>query len=64
MTSTKLLTGPSSDSQVMREARAYVASVVFRQIKGKAATAQLALAYRRGNTSHLVRNFMAAALTA
>ena len=49
---------PASMSQL------HVAGVVFRQIKGKAATARLALAYRKDNTSHLVRNFMAAALTA
>ena len=42
----------------------HVAGVVFREIKGQAPTARLALAYRKGNTSHLVRNFMAVAPSA
>ena len=45
---------PASMSQL------HVAGVVFREIKGQAPTARLALAYRKGYTSHLVRNFMAA----
>ena len=49
---------PASMSQL------HVAGVVFREIKGQAPTARLALAYRKGNTSHLVRNFMAVALSA
>ncbi len=49
---------PSSMSQL------HVAGVVFREIKCQAPTARLALAYRKGNTSHLVRNFMAVALSA
>ncbi len=49
---------PASMSQL------HVAGVVFREIKGQAPTTRLALAYRKGNTSHLVRNFMAVALSA
>ena len=49
---------PASMSQL------HVAGVVFREIKGKAPTARLALAYRKGHSSHLVRNFMAVALSA
>ena len=39
-----------------------VAGVVFRAIGGQTPIARLALAYRKGNTSGLVRNFMAAGL--
>ncbi len=48
---------PASMSQL------HVAGVGFRAIRGQTPVARLALAYRQGNTSVLVRNFMAAALT-
>ncbi len=48
---------PASMSQL------HVAGMVFREIKGQAPTARLALACRKGNTSTLARNFMAAALS-
>jgi DNA-binding transcriptional LysR family regulator len=37
----------------------WVTGVVYRTIKGKAPIARLALAYRRGETSEIVRNFIA-----
>ena len=40
-----------------------IAGVTFREIKGQTPTARLALAYRKGNTSTLVRNFMAVAVS-
>ncbi len=40
-----------------------IAGVIFREIKGQTPTARLALAYRKGNTSTLVRNFMAVAVS-
>ena len=40
-----------------------IAGAAFREIKGQAPTARLALAYRKGNTSNIVRNFMAVALS-
>ena len=40
-----------------------VSGVVYREIKGDTPTAGLALAYRKGNTSGLVRNFMAVGLS-
>ena len=48
---------PASMSQL------HIAGVVFREIKGQTPTARLALAYRKGNISNLVRNFMAVALS-
>jgi hypothetical protein len=36
-----------------------VTGVLYRAIKGKAPIARLALAYRRGETSKIVRNFIA-----
>jgi hypothetical protein len=38
-----------------------VTGVLYRAIKGKAPIARLALAYRRGETSKIVRNFIAEA---
>ncbi len=46
---------PASMSQL------HIAGVVFREIKGQTPTTRLALAYRKGNTSNLVRNFVAVA---
>ncbi len=43
--------------------RINIAGVVFREIKGQTPTARLALAYRKGNTSNLVRNFVSVALS-
>jgi DNA-binding transcriptional LysR family regulator len=40
-----------------------VSGVTYRPIAGQAATAQLALAYRRGETSAVVRNFIARAVS-
>ena len=40
-----------------------IPGVAFREIKGQTPTARIALAYRKGNTSNLVRNFMAVALS-
>ncbi len=48
---------PASMSQL------HIAGVAFREIKGQTPTARIALAYRKGNTSNLVRNFMAVALS-
>ena len=48
---------PASMSQL------HVAGVVFREIKGQTPTTRLALAYRKGNTSNIVRNFMAVAVS-
>ena len=48
---------PASMSQL------HIAGLAFREIKGLAPLARLALAYRRGNTSMMVRNFMAVALS-
>ncbi len=48
---------PASMSQL------HVAGVAFREIKGQTPTARIALAYRKGNTSNIVRNFMAVALS-
>ena len=48
---------PASMSQL------HIAGVTFRKIKGQTPTARLALAYRKGNTSKLARNFMAVALS-
>ena len=48
---------PASMSQIR------VAGVFFRAIGGQTPIARLALAYRKGNTSGLVRNFMAAGLS-
>ena len=48
---------PASMSQL------HIAGVAFREIKGQAPRTRLALAYRKGNTSNLVRNFMAVALS-
>ncbi len=48
---------PASMSQLS------IAGVIFREIKGQTPTARLALAYRKGNTSTLVRNFMAVAVS-
>ena len=48
---------PASMSQL------HIAGVAFREIRGQAPTARLALAYRKGNTSNLIRNFMAVALS-
>jgi DNA-binding transcriptional LysR family regulator len=44
---------PASMSQLQ------VTGVLYRAIKGKAPVARLALAYRRGETSKIVRNFIA-----
>jgi DNA-binding transcriptional LysR family regulator len=44
---------PASMSQLQ------VTGVLYRAIKGKAPIARLALAYRRGETSKIVRNFIA-----
>ena len=41
----------------------HVAGVVFRELKGETPTARLALAYRKGNTSSLVKNFMSTAIS-
>ena len=46
---------PASMSQLQ------VSGVTYRPIAGQAATARLALAYRRGETSAVVRNFIAQA---
>ena len=48
---------PASMSQL------HIAGVAFREIKGQTPTTRLALAYRKGNTSNLVRNFVAVALS-
>lgn len=48
---------PASMSQL------HVAGVAFREIKGQMPATQLALAYRKGNTSKIARNFMAVALS-
>jgi DNA-binding transcriptional LysR family regulator len=48
---------PASMSQVR------VKGVAYRQIAGQTPTAQLALAYRRGETSPVVRNFIARAVS-
>ena len=47
---------PASMSQL------HISGVAFREIKGQTLTARLALAFRKGNTSSLVRNFVAMAL--
>jgi len=47
---------PASMSQLQ------VSGVTYRPIAGQAATAQLALAYRRGETSAVVRNFIGRAI--
>ena len=41
----------------------HVAGVVFCEIKGQTPTTRLALAYRKGNTSNLVRNFLAVSVS-
>ena len=46
---------PASMSQLQ------VSGVTYRPIAGQAPTARLALAYRRGETSAIVRNFIARA---
>ena len=48
---------PASMSQL------HVAGVLFREIKGQTPITRLALAYRKGNTSNLVRNFVAVAVS-
>jgi DNA-binding transcriptional LysR family regulator len=40
-----------------------VTGVAYRQIAGQSPTTRLALAYRRGETSHVVRNFIARAVS-
>jgi DNA-binding transcriptional LysR family regulator len=47
---------PASMSQLQ------VAGVAYRAIAGQAPTAKLALAHRRGETSPIVRNFLAQAV--
>ncbi len=47
---------PASMSQL------HIVGVVFREIKDQKPTARLALAYRKGDTSNLVRNFVTIAL--
>jgi hypothetical protein len=39
-----------------------VKGVVYREVKGNAPIARLALAFRRGDTSKIVRNFVAQAV--
>jgi hypothetical protein len=41
-----------------------IAGVTFKPIKGLVAATSLALAFRKNSTSRIVRNFMAAALSA
>jgi DNA-binding transcriptional LysR family regulator len=48
---------PASTSQLR------VRGVAYREIAGQAPTVRLAIAYRRGETSPIVRNFVASAVS-